>query len=166
MPFSFSSGNGCFSLLTVPPHPAPTSMIKENIGREGQGRSYCFFYLILPAFLDTGLPSGNGHKWDSGPMRGATRKGWPHHRGVRPPLFSNSGVGSFMCHKNRSVKVLWDGTYGFSSLPLKTRKSNCLQMPLQRQHFLLSYLETLTVGLVRVWTHDLLLGRPALSQLS
>ena len=46
-------------------------MIKENIGMEGQGRSYHLFDLILPAFLDTGLPRGNGHKWDSGPMRGA-----------------------------------------------------------------------------------------------
>ena len=70
MPFSFSSGNGCFSLLTVPP-PAPTSMIKENVEREGQGRSYFLFDLILPAFLDAGLPRGNGHKWDSGPMQGA-----------------------------------------------------------------------------------------------
>ena len=28
----------------------------------------------------------------------------------------------------------------------KTRKSNCLQMLLQRQYFLLSYLKTLSVG--------------------
>ena len=34
--------------------------------------------------------------------------------------------------------MLWDGTYGFSSLSEKTRKSNHLQMSLQRQHFLLS----------------------------
>ena len=56
--------------------------------------------------------------------------------------FSNkygSGVGSFTSHKNKSVQVLWDGTYGFSSLSEKTRKSNHLQMSLQRQHFLLSY---------------------------
>ena len=66
-------------------------------------------------------------------------EGWPHHRGLRPLLFSNSGVGSFTSHKNKSVKVLWDGTYGFSSLSEKTRKSNHLQMSLQRQHFLLSY---------------------------
>ena len=70
-------------------------------------------------------------------------EGWPQHRGLRPLLFSNSGVGSFTSHKNRSVKVLWDGTYGFSSLSEKTRKSNHLQMSLQRQHFLLSYLKTL-----------------------
>ena len=93
-------------------------------------------------------------------------EGWPHHRGLRPLLFSNSGVGSFTSHKNRSVKVLWDGTYGFSSLSEKTRKSNHLQMSLQRQHFLLSYLKTLSVGPAGVRTRDLPLSRPALSQLS
>ena len=41
-------------------------------------------------------------------------------------LFSNIDVGSFMSHKNKSVKVLWDGSYGFSSLSEKTRKSNHL----------------------------------------
>ena len=81
-----------------------------------------------------------------------TRKGWPHHRGLRPLLFSNSDVGSFTSHKNKSVKVLWDGTYGFSSSSEKTRKSNHLQMLLQRQHFLLSYLKTLSVGPAGVWT--------------
>ena len=35
---------------------------------------------------------------------------------------------------------------GLSSLSEKTRKSNCLQMLLQRQYFLLSYLKTLSVG--------------------
>ena len=85
---------------------------------------------------------------------------------LRPLLFSNSGVGSFTSHKNKSVKVLWDGTYGFSSLSEKTRKSNHLQMSLQRQHFLLSCLKTPIVGLAGVWTRDLPLSRPALSQLS
>ena len=93
-------------------------------------------------------------------------EGWPQHRGLRPLLFSNSGVGSFTSHKNRSVKVLWDGTYGFSSLSEKTRKSNRLQMSLQRQHFLLSYLKTLSVGPAWVRTRDLTLSRPVLSQLS
>ena len=50
-------------------------------------------------------------------------EGWPHHRVLRPLLFSNSGVGSFTSHKNKSLKVLWDGIYGFSSLSEKTRKS-------------------------------------------
>ena len=91
-----------------------------------------------------------------------THKGWPHHRGLRPLLFSNSDVGSFTSHKNKSVKVLWDGTYDFSSLSEKTTKSNHLQMSLQRQLFLLSYLKTLSVGTVGIWTRDLPLGRPAL----
>ena len=43
-------------------------------------------------------------------------------------------------------KGLWDGAYGLSSLSEKTRKSNRLQMLLQRQHFLLSYLKILSVG--------------------
>ena len=100
------------------------------------------------------------------PTNPTTRKGWTHHRGLRPLLFSNSGVGSFTSHKNKSVKVLWDRTYSFSSLSEKTRKSNHLQMSLQRQHFLLDYLETLSVGPAGVWTHDLPLSRPVLSQLS
>ena len=32
-----------------------------------------------------------------------TRKGWPHHRGLRPLLFSNSDVGSFTSHENREI---------------------------------------------------------------
>ena len=66
--FLFFIWEWLFSPVNIPPPPAPISMIKENIGREGQGRSYFLFDLILPAFLDTGLPRGNGHKWDSGPM--------------------------------------------------------------------------------------------------
>ena len=50
------------------------------------------------------------------PIPKPVKRGWPHHRGLRPLLFSNSGVCSFTSHKNRSVKVLWDGTYGFLSL--------------------------------------------------
>ena len=65
-----------------------------------------------------------------------------------------------------NIEVLWDGTYGLSALSEKTRKSNHLQMSLQRQHFLLSYLKTLTVGPARVWTHDLPQGSPMLNQLS
>ena len=61
---------------------------------------------------------------------------------------------------------MWDGTYGFSSLSDKTRTSNHLQMSSQRQHFLLSYLKALSFGPAGVWTLDLPLGRPALSQLS
>ena len=42
--------------------------------------------------------------------------------------------------------MLWDRTYGFSSLSEKTGKSNHLQMSLKRQHFVLSYLRTLGAG--------------------
>ena len=62
-----------------------------------------------------------------------------------------------------NIEVLWDGTYGLSSL---SEKSNHLQMSLQRQHLLLSYLKTLSVGLAGVWTHDLPHGSPMLNQLS
>ena len=54
----------------------------------------------------------------------------------------------------------------FSSLSEKTRKSNHLEMSLQRQHFLLSHLKTLSVGPAGVRTRDLPLSRPPLSQLS
>ena len=80
------------------------------------------------------------------------RNGWPHHGGLRPLLFSNSDVGSFRSQKNKPVKVQWDRTFGFSSLVEKTRKSNHLQMSVQRQHFLLSYLKTLSIGPAGVWT--------------
>ena len=63
------------------------------------------------------------------------------------------------------MKGLWDGAYGLSSLSEKTRNSNRLQMLLQRQHFLLIYLKTLSVGPAGVWTHDLRPSRPVLSQL-
>ena len=65
-----------------------------------------------------------------------------------------------------NIEVLWDGTYGLSSLSEKTRKSNRLQVSLQRQHILLSYLKILSVGPAGVRTHDLPHGSPMLNQLS
>ena len=41
-----------------------------------------------------------------------------------------------------------------------------MQMSLQRQHFLLSYFKTVSVGPAGIWTCDLPLSRLALSQLS
>ena len=93
-------------------------------------------------------------------------EGWPQHRGLRPLLFSNSGVGSFTSHKNQVSVSAVRRAHGFSSLSENTRKSNRLQMSLQRPHFLLSYLKTLSVGPAGVRTRDLPLSRPALSQLS
>lgn len=51
--------------------------------------------------------------------------------GSSPPTLCGS-----VSFKNQS-EVLWDWTYGFSSLFEKTRKSNRLQISLQRHHFLL-----------------------------
>ena len=66
-----------------------------------------YVLLVLPSFLDTGLPRGNGHERDSSPMQvpflpnPTTRKSWPHHRALRSLLFSNSDVGSFTSHMNQ-----------------------------------------------------------------
>ena len=93
-------------------------------------------------------------------------EGWPQHRVLRPLLFSNSGGGSFTSHKNQISVSAVRRDLRFSSLSEKIRKSNRSQMSLQRQHFLLSYLKTLSVGPARDRTRDLPLSRPALSQLS
>ena len=45
-----------------------------------------------------------------------------------------------------NIEVIGDGVYGLSSLSKKTRESCHLQMLLERQPFLLSYLKTLSVG--------------------
>ena len=88
------------------------------------------------------------------------------------PAFLDAGLPRGNVHERDSGrrtnqwKCYRDGTYGFSSLSEETRKSNHLKMSLQRRHFLLSYLKTLSVGPAGVWTRDLPLGRPALSQLS
>ena len=55
-------------------------------------------------------------------------------------FFNGPQIFYYMC------KGLWDGAYGLSSLSEKTWKSNRLQMLLQRQHYLLIYLKTLSVG--------------------
>ena len=34
-------------------------------------------------------------------------EGWPQHRGLRPLLFSNSGVGSFTSHKNQKPSLIF-----------------------------------------------------------
>ena len=52
--------------------------------------------------------------------------------------------GSLTSHRF-TCEELWDGTSGLSTLSEKTRRSNHLQMSLQRKHFLLSYLNPLSV---------------------
>ena len=89
-----------------------------------------------------------------------------------PPLFEQ-WCGFFYVPRepDKCTEVLWDGTYGFSSLSEKTRKSNrgltiCRCHYKGSMHFLLSYLKTLSVDPAGVRTHDLPLSRLALSQLS
>ena len=66
--------------------------------------------------------------------------------------------------RTRSGKVLWDGTLGFSSsVSEKISKSHRFQMSLQRQHFPLRHLKTLSVGPAGVWTRDPPLSRPTLA---
>ena len=99
---------------------------------------YCVKRFIYQLFWPQACPEGMCKKGTQIPCKvpslpnPTTRNGWPLHRGLRPLLFWNSDVGS--------VKVLWYGSHGFSSLSEKTRKSKHLQMSLQRQHFILSYL--------------------------
>ena len=64
----------------------------------------------------------------------------PPNRGLRPYSL-RTVCGFFNVPHNLYMQGLWDGAYGLSSLSEKTRKSNRLQMSLQRQHFLLSYLK-------------------------
>ena len=59
-------------------------------------------------------------------------------------------VGSFTSYKNQISDSTVRGTYGFLSLSEKTRKCNRLQMSLRTQHFLLSFLKTLSVGPAKV----------------
>ena len=64
---------------------------------------------------------------------------------VCPALFDEC-VGSLTSPASHYSEDAGDGAYGLSSLSEKTRKSNHLQMTLQRQHILLSYFKTLSVG--------------------
>ena len=76
-------------------------------------------------------------------------------------------TGDYVPYSLRTVcgHGFFNGAYDLSSLSEKTRKSNRLQMSLQRQHFRLSYLKTLTVGPAGTWASGLPLSRPALTHL-
>ena len=66
--------------------------------------------------------------------------------GSTTPTLGDQCVGSFTSHRIDTRKDCETGPPVLSSLSEKTRKSNHLQMALQRKHFLLSYLKTLSVG--------------------
>ena len=55
-------------------------------------------------------------------------------------------VGSLTSPASHYSKDAGDSAYGLSSLSGRTRISNHLQMSLHRQHILLSYFKTLSVG--------------------
>ena len=103
-----------------------------------------FFFLSIKAFypLPSGVLSNDARiHW--------VWNWWDHYTGHYVPnvpyslrrvcgFFNVTQIFYYLC------KGLWDGAYGLSSLSEKTRKSNRLEI-LQRQHFLLSYLKTLSV---------------------
>ncbi len=66
--------------------------------------------------------------------------------GTPCPTLYEKRVGSFTSPADHNTEDAGDGAYGLSSLSEKTRISYHLQMLLQRQHILLSYLKTLSVG--------------------
>ena len=109
--------------------------------------AFYFTYLLHSPWQNLQLPRGKGHKRTS---RSHTKV--PHLTHLTPHsltkdshstgitlLFSNNAWVLLRPTELSTFKELWDGTFGLSSLSEKTRKSNHLQMKLQRQHFLLSY---------------------------
>ena len=55
-------------------------------------------------------------------------------------------VGSFASHRQKKIKGLYEGSSDSSTFSKKSGESNHLQMSIRREHFLLSYLKTLSVG--------------------
>ena len=86
----------------------------------------------------------------------------PQYQGLRPLILTN--IASLTSHSICS-RVLRRGLR-FIVIIEKTRKSNRSQMSLQRQHFFLSYLNTLSVGPAEVCISGVPLGRPALPGIS
>ena len=66
--------------------------------------------------------------------------------GTTYPTLYDECVGSLTSPASHYSKDAGDGAYGLSSLSEKTRISKHLQMSLQREHILLSYIKTLSVG--------------------
>jgi len=83
------------------------------------------------------------------------------------PTLYEKCVGSLTSPADHNSEDAGDVAYGLSSLSEKSRISNHLQMSLQRQHILLSYFKTLSVG--PVWDSNALptelTGRRRLSKI-
>ena len=98
--------------------------------------------------LQVAITTSEGESWGYTIMRSnlqiihaQPRKGWPHQRGLRPLL-------SFWT----VVWVFFFTSHNFRPYPWSLESLTLLQMSLQRQHFLLSRLKTLSVGPAGVWT--------------
>jgi len=80
--------------------------------------------------------------------------------GTTSPTLYDKCVGSLTSPANQYNEDAGDGAYSLSSLSEKTRISSHLLMSLQRQHILLGYFKTLSVGpvwessLERGWVQD------------
>ena len=66
--------------------------------------------------------------------------------GTPCPTLCDECVGSLTSPADHNSEDAGDGAYGLSSLSNKTRISNHLQMSLQRQHILIIYFKTLSIG--------------------
>ncbi len=66
--------------------------------------------------------------------------------GTPCPTLYDKCVGCLTSLADHNTEDAGDGAYGLSSLSEKTKISNHLEMSLQRQHILLSYFKTLSVG--------------------
>ena len=68
---------------------------------------YLFIIFFNQLFWTQACPDGMGTNGTQVPCEASSlpnptnRKGWPHHRGLRPLLFSESDLGSFTSHKNQ-----------------------------------------------------------------
>ena len=67
--------------------------------------------------------------------------------------------------RTRKAKVLWDGTYGFRPLPRRLESLTVCRCHCKGSTFSSVILKTLSVGPAGVWTRELPLSRPVLSQL-
>ena len=106
------------------------------------------YYILLGRILQ--LPRGKAHKRTS---RSYSKV--PHLTHLPIRIRKDSHSTGITLHFSNSAWILLRPTElstfkDLSSLSEKTRKSNHVQMKLQRQHFLLSYLKTLSVGPVGV----------------
>ena len=80
---------------------------------------------------------------------------WPHHRGVRPLLFSNSGVGFYVPQEPDKCKSYETGPTVFRPYPRRIESLTICRCHYKGSTFLLSYSKTLSVGPAGIRTRDL-----------